>query len=212
MSSSSSARGSAAGSTSRAAGGVRAQFSDALNVQLAKRSLAAFKDFAHRPGWKIDLRKVGYAFVLTREEDVAAFEANVALQQEYGVPSRMITAAAARALCPLLEGDAILAAAFSRTTGTLPRTPSSRGMQRVRVRTGRRFERGARCSTSRPSETRSPLWSRRTVLSGRTRSSAPPGRGRAAAAPWSAWTFPLPLCGGRSCSPSRFRICRLTCP
>src|SRR5664279_1230602 len=45
------------GSTSRAAGGVRAQFSDALNVQLAQRSLAAFRDFGRRPGWEIDLHR-----------------------------------------------------------------------------------------------------------------------------------------------------------
>jgi len=105
------------GSTSRAAGGVRAQFSDALNIQIAHRSLAAFRDFARRPGWDIDLRQVGYLFVLAREADVAAFEQSVALQNEYGVPSRMITAAQARDLCPLLAGDDILAAAFSPQDG-----------------------------------------------------------------------------------------------
>lgn len=105
------------GSTSRAAGGVRAQFSDALNIQIAHRSLAAFRDFARRPGWDIDLKQVGYLFVLARESDVAVFEQNVALQNEYGVPSRMITAAQARELCPLLAGDDILAAAFSPQDG-----------------------------------------------------------------------------------------------
>ena len=107
----------AAGSTSRAAGGVRAQFSDALNIQIAQRSLAAFRDFARRPGWDIDLRQVGYLFVLAREEDIALFERSVALQHEYGVPSRMLSGAQARVLCPLLAGDDILAAAFSPEDG-----------------------------------------------------------------------------------------------
>lgn len=105
------------GSTCRSAGGVRAQFSDALNVQLAQRSLAAFRDFGRRPGWEIDLAQVGYLFVLTRDEDVAAFEANVAMQQALGVPSRMLTPGQARDLCPLLAGDDILAAAFSPEDG-----------------------------------------------------------------------------------------------
>jgi sarcosine oxidase subunit beta len=105
------------GSTSRAAGGIRAQFSDALNIQIAQRSLAAFREFARRPGWEIDLKRVGYLFVLSRESDVALFEGHVALQHEYGVPSRMLTEAQARALCPLLEGDDILAAAFSPEDG-----------------------------------------------------------------------------------------------
>jgi glycine/D-amino acid oxidase-like deaminating enzyme len=105
------------GSTSRAAGGVRAQFSDALNIQIAQRSLQAFREFGSRPGWEIDLKRSGYLFVLSREADVAAFEANVALQNNYGVPSRMVSAAEARALCPLLAGDDILAAAFSAEDG-----------------------------------------------------------------------------------------------
>src|SRR5687768_15484751 len=75
----------ASGSTSRAAGGVRAQFSDALNVQLGARSLEAFADFERRPGWDIGLKRSGYLFVLTRPEDVEAFERGVALQNGLGV-------------------------------------------------------------------------------------------------------------------------------
>ena len=105
------------GSTSRAAGGVRAQFSDALNIQIAQRSLAAFRDFGRRPGWEIDLKQVGYLFLLTREEHVAAFEQSVALQREYGVPAQLIEAADARELCPLLEVGDVLAAAFSPEDG-----------------------------------------------------------------------------------------------
>jgi sarcosine oxidase subunit beta len=105
------------GSTSRAAGGVRAQFSDALNIQIAQRSLEAFGAFAARPGWEIDLRRSGYLFVLSRAADVAAFEANVALQNAHGVPSRMLDAAEAKALCPLLAGGDILAASFSAEDG-----------------------------------------------------------------------------------------------
>jgi sarcosine oxidase subunit beta len=105
------------GSTSRAAGGIRAQFSDALNVQIAQRSLDAFREFGARPGWEIDFKQVGYLFVLSRAADVAMFERHVALQNEHGVPSRMLTEAEARTLCPLLDGDDILAAAFSPDDG-----------------------------------------------------------------------------------------------
>src|SRR5689334_21094687 len=105
------------GSTSRAAGGVRAQFSDALNVQIGQRSLAAFREFSARPGWEIDFRRVGYLFVLSRESDVAAFEENVAMQHEYGVPSRILTPTEAQEICPLLDGGDILAAAFSPDDG-----------------------------------------------------------------------------------------------
>jgi sarcosine oxidase subunit beta len=107
------------GSTCRAAGGVRAQFSDALNIEIAQRSLRAFRDFARRPGWEIDFKQVGYLFVLSNEQDVAEFERSVQLQNDYGVPSRILSAARARELCPLLQGDDILAAAFSPEDGHL---------------------------------------------------------------------------------------------
>ena len=107
------------GSTCRAAGGVRAQFSDALNIEIAQRSLRAFREFARRPGWEIDFKQVGYLFVLSRESDVAIFERNVQLQNDYGVPSRILSPAQARELCPLLSGDDILAAAFSPEDGHL---------------------------------------------------------------------------------------------
>jgi sarcosine oxidase, subunit beta len=105
------------GSTSRAAGGVRAQFSDVLNVEIAARSLRAFADFGSRPGWEIDLRRVGYLFLLTRDADVTAFERGVELQNALGVPSRMVSAAEAKRLSPLIMVDDVLAAAFSPEDG-----------------------------------------------------------------------------------------------
>ncbi len=45
------------GSSSKAAGGVRACFSDPLNVRLGKRSLDLLADIGQRPGGEIDLRR-----------------------------------------------------------------------------------------------------------------------------------------------------------
>ena len=53
------------GSTGRGAGGVRAMFSDELNVRIGLRSLEAWRAFARRPGGEIDFREVGYLFLLT---------------------------------------------------------------------------------------------------------------------------------------------------
>lgn len=105
------------GSTSRAAGGVRANFSDELNIMLGKRSLELFADFAQRPGQEIDLHRSGYLFVLTRPEDVELFTASVALQNSLGVESRMIDAEEACRLSPLLDPEGVLAAAWSPNDG-----------------------------------------------------------------------------------------------
>lgn len=100
----------AGGSTSRAAGGIRAQFSDPLNIAIGLRSIEAFTRFGERPGAEIDLHQVGYLFLLDRQEDVAAFESSVALQNSLGVPSRFVDLAEVRELCPLAGLEGVLAA------------------------------------------------------------------------------------------------------
>jgi sarcosine oxidase, subunit beta len=107
----------ASGSTSRAAGGFRAQFSDPLNIAIGLRSIEAFTRFAERPGGEIDLAQVGYLFLLDRDEDVAAFEQSVALQNELGVPSRFVSLAEIGELCPLAGVEGVLAATYCPLDG-----------------------------------------------------------------------------------------------
>ncbi|BAL87634.1 putative FAD-dependent oxidoreductase [Actinoplanes missouriensis 431] len=105
------------GSTCKAAGGVRAQFSDPVNIALGARSLETFADFPNRFGQEIDFQRVGYLFLLDDPDDVRAFEANVALQNDLGIPSRMITAAEAHSLSPLISTEGLIAAVYSPTDG-----------------------------------------------------------------------------------------------
>ncbi len=105
------------GSTSRAAGGVRTQFSDPLNIAIGLRGVEAFTRFAERPGGEIDFEQVGYLFLLDREEDVAVFERSVALQNELGVPSRVVDPEEAARLSPLAGLDGVLAATYCPIDG-----------------------------------------------------------------------------------------------
>jgi sarcosine oxidase subunit beta len=105
------------GSTCKAAGGVRAQFSDPVNIELGRRSLRAYERFAEELGQEIDLHRSGYLFLLDDPDHVTAFEANVALQNSLGVPSRMISPAEAKGLSPMVDLDGILAAAWSPEDG-----------------------------------------------------------------------------------------------
>ena len=60
---------------------------------------------------------MGYLFLLDSPDDVRAFERNVALQNELGVPSRMLSVAEARRLSPLIATDGLVAATYSPTDG-----------------------------------------------------------------------------------------------
>jgi len=130
------------GSTCKAAGGVRAQFSDAVNIELGLRSLRTFETFREEFGQEIDLHQVGYLFLLDRPEHVELFEKSVSLQNELGVPSRMIEVAEAKRLSPLIDAEGLLAAAYSPTDGHC--TPESvvLGYATAARRAGARLLRG----------------------------------------------------------------------
>jgi sarcosine oxidase, subunit beta len=107
----------ACGSTSKSAGGVRAQFSDAVNVALGARSLPAFEAFGTRPGGDIDLHQVGYLFLHTEPEAWAAAQDAVAMQNALGVGTRLLGADEAARLSPAVVTADVLGATFHGRDG-----------------------------------------------------------------------------------------------
>ncbi len=105
------------GSTAKGAGGVRAMFTDELNVRIGMRSLEAWGAFGERPGAEIDLRRVGYLFLLSSAAEVAQFERSVRMQNELGLPSRMVSVDEAAELSPVAGLDGVLAGAFCPLAG-----------------------------------------------------------------------------------------------
>ena len=71
----------ASGSTRRAMGGVRQQFSTAAEVALAQASIAFFEQLGEPL-----FQQVGYLFVATSDAALAALEERAALQRSLGVP------------------------------------------------------------------------------------------------------------------------------
>jgi sarcosine oxidase subunit beta len=105
------------GSTERSAGGIRAQFSTPVNVELSLASMAVWEGFEERFGVDIAYRQAGYLF-LTREETTARqFEENVAVQNDRGVPSELLDPTDAREHCPKLRAEEFVAATYSPTDG-----------------------------------------------------------------------------------------------
>jgi sarcosine oxidase, subunit beta len=100
------------GSTGAAAGGIRAQFSDELNIRIALESLDRFAAFADEIGTDVGFRRSGYLFLLPVDA-VAGFEAAVALQNSLGVPTRVLGPDEAAEMVPQLRVDDIAAATFN---------------------------------------------------------------------------------------------------
>jgi sarcosine oxidase, subunit beta len=105
------------GSTGKGAGGVRAMFSDELNVRIGLRSLEGWRAFAERPGGEIDLERVGYLFLLSTDAEVTEFERSVEMQNRLGVPSRMVSLEEVAELCPLAGMEGVVAGAFCPLAG-----------------------------------------------------------------------------------------------
>jgi glycine/D-amino acid oxidase-like deaminating enzyme len=102
----------ASGSTSKSAGGFRAQFADELNIRIAIRSLDELEGMDG-----VELHQHGYLFLLDNLDDVERFRAALALQHRLGVPSRELSVDEALAIVPQLEPEGLLAATFCELDG-----------------------------------------------------------------------------------------------
>ena len=132
----------ASGSTSKSAGGIRAQFADELNVRIALRSIDEFTAFAELVGTEIDFHQAGYLFLLDDELDAGRFRAALALQHSLGVPSREISSAEAAAIVPGLQVSDILAATFCPADGYATPEAVVQGYAAAARRAGARIRQG----------------------------------------------------------------------
>jgi sarcosine oxidase subunit beta len=105
-----------AGSTSKAAGGIRAQFSDELNIRIAVEAISRFERFGDEPGADIDYKQWGYLFLLG-EDHLESWNDSLSLQNRLGVPSRLIDLDEVLSIVPQLSLEGIAAASFCPLDG-----------------------------------------------------------------------------------------------
>jgi len=106
-----------AGTTSKAAGGIRAQFPTETEIRFSRESIEVFERFADEFGVDPGYRKIGYLFLISHERDLQAFERRIALQKTLGVDVRVITPGDAKELVPALHVDDLLAAVWGPDDG-----------------------------------------------------------------------------------------------
>ncbi|RDI71927.1 NAD(P)/FAD-dependent oxidoreductase [Halopelagius longus] len=119
------------GSTGRAAGGIRTQFSTRVNVELSLASVPVWESFEDDFGVDIDYRRTGYLFLAREAETAASFRENVALQNDAGGDSRLLDPEAAREFCPELRAEEFVAATYSPLDGTADPHSAVQGYSRA---------------------------------------------------------------------------------
>jgi sarcosine oxidase subunit beta len=106
------------GSTGKSMGGVRAQFSTRVNIQMSLYSIAFYASFEERLGHPCDYRPQGYLFCATNEKHTAYLRANYENQVAMGLKNvRLVSGDEIRGLYPQLRGDDIVGGSFCSTDG-----------------------------------------------------------------------------------------------
>ena len=106
------------GSTGKSMGGVRAQFSTPVNIQMSLYSIPFYASFEERLGFPCDYRPQGYLFCATKDSQLAYLRTNYEKQVAMGLKNvRLVDAREIRAMFPQLRGDDILGGSFCSTDG-----------------------------------------------------------------------------------------------
>jgi len=106
------------GSTGKSMGGVRAQFSTSVNIQMSLYSIPFYASFEERLGLPCGYRPQGYLFLATSERHLAYLRDNQARQRALGLTTaHMLAGDQIRATYPQLRGDDILGGSFCSTDG-----------------------------------------------------------------------------------------------
>ena len=106
------------GSTGKSMGGVRAQFSTPVNIQMSLYAIPFYASFDERLGHPAGYRPQGYLFCATSEKHMAYLRGNYERQVALGLKdARIVTGDEIRSLFPLLRGDDIVGGSFCSSDG-----------------------------------------------------------------------------------------------
>jgi glycine/D-amino acid oxidase-like deaminating enzyme len=106
------------GSTGKSMGGVRAQFSTPVSIQMSLYSIPFYANFDETLGHPAGYRPQGYLFCATTEKHLAYLRANHEKQVALGLKNvRLVTAEEIRGRFPQLRSDDIIGGSFCSTDG-----------------------------------------------------------------------------------------------
>src|SRR6478672_3953824 len=106
------------GSTGKSMGGVRAQFSTAVNIQMSLYSIPFYAKFEEVVGHPADYRPQGYLFLATKDSHLAYLRDNFERQKKLGLTTAsLLSADEIRSMLPQVRSDDILGGSFCSTDG-----------------------------------------------------------------------------------------------
>jgi len=132
------------GSTGKSMGGVRAQFSTPVNIQMSMYSIPFYAEFDERLGYPCDYRAQGYLFLATSAKHLEYLERNQATQRSLGLKqARMVSADDVRELYPQLRSDDVVGGSFCPTDGFVDPYSAMVGFTQWALEHGAQIQRGS---------------------------------------------------------------------
>jgi sarcosine oxidase, subunit beta len=131
------------GSTGKSMGGVRAQFSTPVNIQMSLYSIPFYASFDERLGYPAGYRPQGYLFLATNEAHLRYLATNIEKQVAMGLKSvEKVSAEDIRRTYPLLRTDDVLGGNFCCTDGFVDPYSAMIGFMTRATEQGARLWRG----------------------------------------------------------------------
>lgn len=138
------------GSTAKAAGGIRLQFTTAANVAFSRYSIEELRRFEERTGVDPEFHQDGYLFLLDREADLARFTETARVQRRLGAPVEVITPEEAGRILPGIRADDLVGATFCAEDGVATPAALVAGYAALARRGGVELRRGAEVTGAAP--------------------------------------------------------------
>jgi len=105
------------GATAKCAGGIRAQFSTRINIEMSMKSEEMLVNFEKENGYPVVYEQNGYMFLTFNDQQVNEFSKSMALQRSLGLNVEWLDIAQINELAPPVKTDDVIKATFCHDDG-----------------------------------------------------------------------------------------------
>ncbi len=132
------------GSTPRAGGGIREQFSTPISIGLSRESIRVWREFEERFDVDINYRRHGYLYLARTQQTAAAIQDSVAFHNSHDVPSEYVDPDQLSTYCPGLRASEYVGGTYCPTDGYADTELALQGFGLAAARAGATIKLGHR--------------------------------------------------------------------
>lgn len=137
------------GSTPRAGGGIREQFSTPVSIGLSRESIQVWRDFEDRFDVDLNYRRHGYLYLARTEQTAGAIQDSVTFHNSHDVPTEFVDSDQLTQYCAGLRASEYIGGTYCPTDGYADTELALQGFGLAAARNGARIKLGQRVTDIR---------------------------------------------------------------